>query len=223
MPYSVYFKFNGKKYKLPTNPEQISIKRDMNIESFLVLGGTKVSVPSGVELYNINFSFELPGRPYHYVETLNDFKPAYYYEKMFKKAQLNAKPLRFIASNGIKDISLRVLIKNIEILEKAGEEGDKYITLSLVEYRPATKRYKAVETNKGVVKKEEVKVEETKIEKDNKQEKTERTHTVKRGDTLYGLAKKYYGNGSLYKKIFKANKSIKNPNLIYDGQVIVIP
>lgn len=51
-----------------------------------------------------------------------------------------------------------------------------------------------------------------------------RTYTVKKGDTLWGIAKKYYGKGSQYTKIYNANKDkIKNPNLIYPGQVIKIP
>lgn len=51
-----------------------------------------------------------------------------------------------------------------------------------------------------------------------------KTYTIKKGDTLWAIAKKYYGNGSQYTKIYNANKDkIKNPNLIYPGQVIKIP
>lgn len=53
---------------------------------------------------------------------------------------------------------------------------------------------------------------------------TQRTYTIKSGDTLWAIATKYYGNGSQYTKIYDANRGvIKNPNLIYPGQVIVIP
>lgn len=51
-----------------------------------------------------------------------------------------------------------------------------------------------------------------------------RTYTIKKGDTLWAIAKKYYGKGSDYTKIFNANKDkIKDPNKIYPGQVITIP
>lgn len=44
------------------------------------------------------------------------------------------------------------------------------------------------------------------------------------GDTLSAIAKKFYGNGSLYGKIFDANREvIKDPNKIYPGQKIRIP
>ena len=52
----------------------------------------------------------------------------------------------------------------------------------------------------------------------------QRTYTVKKGDCLWNIAKKFYGNGSAYTKIYDANThKIANPNLIYPGQVFVIP
>jgi len=52
----------------------------------------------------------------------------------------------------------------------------------------------------------------------------ERWHVVASGDTLSGLAKKYYGKGSLYTKIFEANTDqLKDPNLIKVGQRLRIP
>ncbi len=50
------------------------------------------------------------------------------------------------------------------------------------------------------------------------------TDHVVRGNTLWGESQKFYGDGSLYKLIFAANANqIKNPNLIYPGQVFVVP
>lgn len=51
-----------------------------------------------------------------------------------------------------------------------------------------------------------------------------RTHTVVRGDTLWGIAQKYYGNGVLWPRIFDANRGkIKDPHWIFPAQVFVIP
>jgi len=50
------------------------------------------------------------------------------------------------------------------------------------------------------------------------------THHVERGHTLWGISQKFYGDGSRYEVIFAANAhQIKNPNLIYPGQVFVVP
>jgi len=49
-------------------------------------------------------------------------------------------------------------------------------------------------------------------------------YTIVKGDSLSKIAKKYYGDGNKYMKIFEANKEIiKNPDLIYPGQTIRIP
>ena len=49
-------------------------------------------------------------------------------------------------------------------------------------------------------------------------------YVIKSGDTLSAIAKKFYGKGSEYPRIFEANREvIKNPDLIYPGQKIRIP
>ncbi len=50
------------------------------------------------------------------------------------------------------------------------------------------------------------------------------TYTVVSGDSLWKIARAQYGNGSQWKAIYEANKEIiKNPNLIYAGQKLMIP
>lgn len=49
-------------------------------------------------------------------------------------------------------------------------------------------------------------------------------YTVKSGDYLSKISKSVYGNANKYNLIFEANKPmLKDPNLIYPGQVLVIP
>ena len=50
------------------------------------------------------------------------------------------------------------------------------------------------------------------------------TVTVQPGFTLWGIAQERYGDGVLYVQVFEANKDkIKDPNLIYPGQVFSVP
>lgn len=49
-------------------------------------------------------------------------------------------------------------------------------------------------------------------------------YTVKKGDYLSKIAKEVYGNAGKYNVIFEANRPmLKDPDLIYPGQVLVIP
>lgn len=49
-------------------------------------------------------------------------------------------------------------------------------------------------------------------------------YTVKSGDTLSAIAKKYLGSARLYPEIFEANRPmLTHPDKIYPGQVLRIP
>ena len=48
--------------------------------------------------------------------------------------------------------------------------------------------------------------------------------TVQKGDTLWAISRERYGTGYLYVRVFEANReTIRNPDLIYPGQVFAIP
>jgi len=50
------------------------------------------------------------------------------------------------------------------------------------------------------------------------------TVTVQPGFTLWGIAQERYGDGVMYVQVFEANRDkIKDPNLIYPGQVFAVP
>lgn len=59
--------------------------------------------------------------------------------------------------------------------------------------------------------------------KEEEKEKIE-IYEIVSGDTLGGIAKRFYGKASLYTRIHAANKElIPDPNKIYPGQKIKIP
>ncbi|MBI5865736.1 MAG: LysM peptidoglycan-binding domain-containing protein [Planctomycetes bacterium] len=50
------------------------------------------------------------------------------------------------------------------------------------------------------------------------------TYTVKSGDNLSKIAKKFYGDANKWNKIYNANKSrISNPNKLKPGTKLIIP
>jgi len=51
-----------------------------------------------------------------------------------------------------------------------------------------------------------------------------RAYTVKKGDSLSKIAKREYGDAQQWRRIYEANRdTIKDPDLIYPGQVVRIP
>lgn len=48
--------------------------------------------------------------------------------------------------------------------------------------------------------------------------------TVQPGNTLWAIARENYGEGILYVRLYEANRDrIRDPDLIYPGQVFDIP
>lgn len=54
---------------------------------------------------------------------------------------------------------------------------------------------------------------------------TVKTHVVKAGDTLTGLAKKYYGDPKMYMILYEANKEVigDDPDMIKIGMELKVP
>lgn len=49
-------------------------------------------------------------------------------------------------------------------------------------------------------------------------------YVIEKGDRLWALAKRFYGDGNAYRRIFEANREvIKDPDLIFVGQKVRIP
>ncbi len=217
--YAIFFDYDNKTYRLPVNPDEIKTKSAQSVEKYEVLGLDQIAVPTRMELKEYSFDCELPKKAYRYVETPNGFEDSEYYLKRFEEWRTDLKPVRFIATNGgDHEIDTLVLIRNLDVTEKAGEEGDKYVSFSLLEYKEYGKKSQLEVVGPSEYKAVEVNTSET------TNPKSTGTYTVVKGDSLWAIAKKYYGDGSKYPKIYNANKDkIKNPSLIYPGQVLTIP
>lgn len=123
------------------------------------------------------------------------------------------------------DTNIKVSVEDYTVEENATDGLDVSVEIKLKQYRDYNT--KTVIIKNSAINKTNTAQKKTAVVK-NKRETSNspstKTYTVKKGDTLWGIAKKYYGDGAKYTQIYNANKSkIKDPNLIYIGQVFTIP
>lgn len=215
---AIYFDKDNATYRFPVNPEQIETNSVQAIEKYEVLKLGQIGIPTHMELAEYSFEAEFPHQPLHYVETSGDFKEPDFYLSLFRTWRDSLEPVRFISSNSMgEDINTMVLIEEVKEVEKAGEEGDKYVSFKLLEYREFSKKTAHVVEN-------EIIPFSIKSIEEKPNPKSTGYHIVISGDTLWAIAKKYYGDGSKCNIIFNANKDkIKNPALIQVGWKLKIP
>jgi LysM repeat protein len=222
--YAIFFDMDGIVYQLPVNPEQLEKESVQAISKYEILKLGQIAIPTHMELLEYSFEAEFPHEAQYYVETSGEFKGADFYLTLFDEWRSKLIPVRFIASNGIgDDINTLVLIETLKEVERAGEEGDKYVSFKLLEYREFGKKSMVVEEivsfSTGTTK-----AKKKKAAKETTNPKSNGYHVVVSGDSLWSIAKKYYGDGSKSNIIFNANKDkIKKPALISIGWKLRIP
>lgn len=140
--------------------------------------------------------------------------------KLIKKMKDSGKPIRLLITE--TDINMEVLIDNFEYGMSSGT--DVHYSITMTEYRKIHIP-KVADNNNLTVAPTNPPRPNPSPSKPDSNNNGERRHTVKGNDTLWGIAKMYYGNGSQWGKIWDRNKPMRsgNPNLIYTGEVVIIP
>lgn len=220
MSYAVFFDKDELTIRLPVNPEKIEISKAQAIEKYNVLMLGQIAKQTGTELDKYSFEAEIPSNPYSYVLTPGGFLPAEIYLRLFETWRKSNEPVRLVIVNEEStDISTLVLVESLNITENAGEEGDYVVSFSLTEYKPFGMKEVVIAGTSDAGEQKTMIIGNSRAGSIQKPG----SYTVVKGDTLWGIAKKYLGDGAKYPEIVKANPQIKNPNLIIVGQVIRIP
>ena len=215
---------------LPIAPSKLTIKIGNKNKTLNLINEGEINVLKKAGLTEIDFDATIPNVEYPFATYKNGFQSAKTFLDALEKLKTDQKPFQFIVTrtfpNGkaIFNTNMKVSLESYTIKEEAKQGFDETVTIKLKQFRDyGTKTCKITlpEASKPVAVTPAPKRETTNSPAPVSQNKT---YTVVRGDCLWNIAKKFYGNGSQYTKIYNANKDkIKNPNLIYVGQVLTIP
>ena len=156
-------------------------------------------------LREISLSSFFPAQDYNF-SVNTDRRPPKECVKLIEDWRLSDEPIRVIITD---KLNMEATIESFSWGEQDAT-GDIYFNLALKEYKKPKIKSKSEEGSSRT----------TQPESTN----SGKTYTVKSGDSLWKIAKQFYGNGSKYNTIYEANKDkLKNPNLIYVGQTLQIP
>lgn len=193
---------------LPINPSNIELSEAQLNQKVTLLNKGEVNMLGKRGLAATSLSSFFPGELspfYKYAE-----KTPKEYVSILKKWKDNSSIVRLIITDA--GINLAMTIDNLTFSVREGDE-DIYYTIDLSEYRALNV---APVKSGGKTKSNGLKDRPDASSKG-------KTHTVVSGENLWIIAKKYYGNGAQYTKIYNANKDkIKNPNSIKVGQMLTI-
>lgn len=210
-----FWLINGKdRLRLPVNPESNSYTSPFSYEEVDVAGLGEITRIGyhGEDEFQISTFWPATYNSV-YCSYSGFISPSSFVSKI-KSWRDARKPIQFVVT-GAGGVNTKVTIRDLQVDgEKFGSPGDIYFTLSLKEYREVTIKTATVTTPKSSSKK-----------RPSSSKSKSKTYTVKKGDCLWKISKRYYGKGSEWRKIYNANKKVigKNPDLIYPGQKFVIP
>ena len=205
--------------RFPVTPSEVICETSANISTESINDLGNVSLFSGVELKSIPIDSFFPNKDYSFCTYSNIEKP-YELVRKLETWQNNGTKLRYIVTDTYTNIP--VMINSFTYQEQDGT-GDVYFNLSLVEY----KEIKLNKTSSSDNSNSNNNATNRPTENAPKPNGENKTHKVVKGDSLWSIAQKYYGDGSKYPKIKEANKSkypsLSKNNIIYTNMELVIP
>ncbi|HEX3077779.1 MAG TPA: LysM peptidoglycan-binding domain-containing protein [Lachnospiraceae bacterium] len=222
---------------LPVTPSKIQMKISNQNKTMNLINEGEVNIIKSPGLTEISFEALLPMQKYPFanynifpitgigaataagltdVEDWNDsiyLKPNYYLE-ILEHLKLSGKCFSFKISRTnykgelVYNTDLNVTLEEYTITEDAKDGTDVTVSIKLKQYIKYGTIVKKDKSNR-------------KDDRDAKDTSKVHYYIVKKGDTLWAIAKRLLGDGSKCWNLAKLN-GIKNPNLIYPGQKLKI-
>ena len=227
----IYLGTDNDKIRFPVVPSSIGVNRSNNIDTQSVIKLGEVPIFNGTSLKTIELTSFFPNQEYSFCDYTGFMKP-YEFSDKIQKWMYEGKPLRIIVTDS--PTNMQCLIQQFDTVEQDGTR-DLYFTLNLLEYRPIEVPNLSNSNSSGSNSSDNSNSTNSSNSQnagrpnktDTNSSNQQKSHKVVKGDSLWAIAQKHYGNGSLYPKIKEANKtkypSLSKSNVIYTNMELIIP
>lgn len=200
-------KADGAELIYPVTPSSFKIQHGVKVETLNIHEVGDVNFAGYPTLNGITTECMFPAQYYPFCASYP--MDPYQYIEQFKNWAEQKTVLRFIISDTL--VNEQVKVESVEYGEQDGT-GDLYATITYMGYRQlqaARTETQNTGTQRGQ-------------EQDTRQ--TSQSYQVKAGDCIWNICDRFYGtaNMDLCNQLAAAN-GVKNPSLIYPGQVFQIP
>ena len=208
-------------------PEEVKAKTTGNFISYNFINRGEVKIPNGQKLCTYSWKGTFPGEG---MKNMPFIKRHLYHSpkemvSCIEKWRKNHTKLTLMLTE--TPINVAVYLKSFDYAPTGGIGNYDY-SIEFIEAKDVTiytiKEAKTTSSAKSSNTSSSTRPASKKTNTSTNSEQT-KTYTVKRGDCLWNIAKAKLGSGSRYMEIYNLNKKVigSNPNLIYPGQVLVLP
>lgn len=206
----------------PVTPSKIDTKIKGQNKTLTLINDTEINMLKSPGLTEFSFDLLLPNvnnYPFRNKELGFERANAKFYLDELERMKLEKKPFYFKIvrtfpdGKALYDNNIKVSLEDYTIKEDAKQGFDVIVSVKLKQYNDYGTKIINVNTGSATTQRS---IENAMNVKE---------HIVEEGDTLWNIAKRYYGDGSKYPVIQEANKNIigGSSNMIYSGMVLTIP
>lgn len=222
------YDFYLKKCLLPIAPNKLTVKIQNQNKTVTMINEGEINILKKAGLTDIEFECSIPQIKYPFAVYKSGFQGAEYFLDYFESLKTSKRPFQFIVCRQLPigrqlfDTNLKVSMEDYTVTEDAKDGFDLTVKIKLRQWRDYGTKTVNISVSGDKAK---ASVAPQREAANSPAPASAQSYTVVKGDCLWNIAKRFYGNGSRYTAIYEANKGIigGNPNLIYPGQVLTIP